>query len=686
MNRGGNNRYDDYDVNSPEKKKNDLNDSNVTAPLEKPEAYNKEKGNNIDDLFDSDDEKDKDNKVKNHNAMSNFNIFESKNEILGKSPFEDSAILDNVAPNNDHNVKSSQINNNYEPISNSDQIKDTNQNNNVEVSNNSLFLDNKDIEHLNKIIMENNSLNNHTRQKNLKDNNPNLNDRLLEKSKKYKEEAYKMKAISQNNSNLKEPNKLPDLANKSLNIGYKDSYDVEIAAFNNISKNSGLSIQLESIFFSKNQHAKSTSPNNFPCLIDLQLFFFQNLDSPYLGDVDIESISAENLILFQEESLKLRQYFEDQLNFVNSISLDSIVTPKVNFLKKSEAVNYIREVLNDGNSFYRALIYKLLEDAVLEGNLTFLNKVFYNLFFRYYKSYPKSIRYKCESMKMNLESSILRIIIFFSQLIDLVSKGNIKTSIEYMVKSWLLIEEIDKVMVAYVRFVIIDFTTINFDAILSCDFVVPEINQSDEIKPLMYIRGDADYNYNELLNDVSYMHIEPCYFVMYVAAYAFNCNISLICLNEGGILDIFNICCTRSKNNATSDRNVILVKNNLYNSIDIDNTNGALGFNIGYSIDITNNHPLFSFAQTDVSMLIPHYELHLVRPEIGTFLCKSCGNTNPNSKFYTRQADMIYLMLCDSCIVKLVKKSVFRRAKFLKSEKFYQTECKIIIRLLIRLF
>ena len=321
----------------------------------------------------------------------------------------------------------------------------------------------------------------------------------------------------------------------------------------------------------------------------------------------------ENMI-FNSENLLISEYYspigklEDLKGFISKYNYNYEENSKI-IINSVKAFNYWRSIQGDGNSFYRTLMFSLIEYYILYNNKELLEQIISEIscddLIEIYKEY-------------NVNYNICFII--FGVIIQLLSKNEIKKAYDLFLKSYLLKDgSFDKILIIYLRH--ISFIYVNEVIELSKDEMFQE-----EIEDKKLINS-----LNEQL--IKTMNVEPDFFIICLMPYLFDINMTLLWI----------------------DKDLIHCKDGIISYIDEDNGEIIPSISIGYFYSsyhkiysksfIQENEFINSLFQTKITNLtkltlqvnnpkkceICKKELFIVFLEQKFKICKNCLQTYINN-------------------------------------------------------
>lgn len=633
---------------------------------------------------------------KNDDFISNFNSnyrnnINNENENKIKNNFNDNDFDFNN--NNAFNINKN--NKLVDDLTYQNYSKNNNTNNNVRRkntnnSNNAFnFIDNNIKNNNNKFDFENNRINN---------NNTN---NLYDKESNYNKNQNFNNSDNNSNYTIVNNNYFNKLKINTTNNNLTAEKEEGIGVFSKLTIDDNMNLLNESIFTNKKESIKSSYTfSNFNQLDSLCVFLDKNIQSPYLGELDPEALSLENTILFDDIKTTNNSIYSADLTYVmQEIKYENLKSYVIGPLIKTsinKTFSYVRDTLSDGDSFYRSFIFKYIENCILSNNTYRINKLFYNLYNNFVKSFPNIIKHKNKKLIIDIKENIDVVLITFYNIIELLNKKDISNAYEYFVKSYLLKMHLDIVLIAYTRYVIIDFINQNEVILQEFDIYYPNLNNTNEIKPFIY-QTNSGYDYKLLQKELSFFHTEAHPFYIVILSYALETNISI----TSGFFNLNNIYFDKKeiipkvecfiKDNSNKIPSVTLYVNNLFdnnynnnnNSNNIYNETGlSLGFNISYDLkDLSLNkvninvlERVYNFSSLNLNINSIYFISNLENKSIAN-KCSICNKQN--SKLYSKIPEVLSnnKAYCVVCLEEIIKNNINNRLRLISKEKYLYQEC-----------
>lgn len=441
---------------------------------------------------------------------------------------------------------------------------------------------------------------------------------------------------------------------------------------------------LENIFLSKEEHAKINKFNSlshFPQMISYFNKAFEN--TYYLGSIDPEGLTIENNIIFDEERIRLNKFFSETNEFIRNFNYRKInnfsIGPFEKFIAlfESSDLEYYRDIISDGDSFFRSFIFNYIELAILTCNKLRLHRLFYNFYNRQVKSQPDlitNINQNDQNYFLVIDTCPL-ITVAFCEILNLLERNLITDAHEYFLRSFIGIQAVEQGLIAYTRFAVIDFIHINDQIIQGFDMYYPENLFSSDLKSNLYM-SDEGYNYQGLCKEMSYLKTEISPFGILMLAYTFDVDISILNLFEK---DCERVLFTNKRDGLIDNRIsnnfpcLFMIKNNQYKSKSL--LSASNGYLVGYNLqNLYKNGISNEICNSLFSNTLYKGEV-LFTSKVSSGTCYICGN---KSNLFTRIKDLNY-SYCGICIEASLKRIISKRQTQIKNEGYVFTECKYIL-------
>ena len=184
-----------------------------------------------------------------------------------------------------------------------------------------------------------------------------------------------------------------------------------------------------------------------------------------------------------------------------------------------------RKILNDGNSFYRGIIFNFLENIIFSKNILLMKEILILFIEKIANDNPKieEKEYLIEK-DINNVINILYIIIKYMEL-QFKKKLDVEmTPYIILLKAFLFCQEFDKLIIFFTRYLIFEYIQDNKQKFISennknkiLDFIPKKYNIKENRENDFY--NDLIRMNNEAINDTIYSYIVP---------YVFNCTLDVI--------------------------------------------------------------------------------------------------------------------------------------------------------------
>ena len=245
---------------------------------------------------------------------------------------------------------------------------------------------------------------------------------------------------------------------------------------------------------------------------------------PEIND-DYEELIFENEIISENNSPIGN--VEDLKSFIYKYNFEKNTKVAVNSLK---SFNFWRNIDGDGNSFYRAFMFSLLEYYILNNNLNELNEIISEI-----TSNQLLEIYKKQELDYKIPFIIL------GAILKLLSNNNIEKAYDLFFKSYLLKDAcFDKLLIIYLKYI-------------SYKYV-------DEVIELSKEQNQPNIHNNLNKELINTMNIEPSFFIICLMPYLYDINIHIFWL----------------------DKDLIQCKDGVINFIDEENTVNLPLISLGY--------------------------------------------------------------------------------------------------------
>jgi len=315
-----------------------------------------------------------------------------------------------------------------------------------------------------------------------------------------------------------------------------------------------------------------------------------------------------------------------------------------------------RYILNDGNGFYRAFIFSLVESYVLNLNLIEIKKFIFDF------------NTKIDRVLKRKDSKINKdfINLIFSLIVDAMENKKIREAYEILIKSYLLYQNFDFAMIKYIRLAIANYLEENKNQIFSNDTQV----QASKLLPSMYFIKEG-FDLKSYLEEVILcMHYEVDKFVFYVLPIVFNINLELYILE--GIANPIKL----EPKYVKMTFPCLMDSNNRFNSF--SSTISIFYRFSRYEKFYTNQNLMqnqlnISFSEFDTQVVHCTNTQRMII--LAVIPCEVC---NRQSEFLTF-SHMPGMLICKLCLSDFIFKILIKRARYISGESFLNKECKNLI-------
>ena len=292
--------------------------------------------------------------------------------------------------------------------------------------------------------------------------------------------------------------------------------------------------------------------------------------------------------------------YTNQLYHINN---DINITTQYNKLKP--IIYRYRQIKGDGNCYYRAVMFRYLEQIILEKNIILLKKIILdmNQFFNS-KEIKSRLYIKMDTtLKPELHLKIMILIL------NLLEKGKIKEAHELFVKSILSCQIFDYGLILYFRYIIYLYIKDNENKLFSINFPIKVGN----LLPSNYENEKGEFEYNKFYQEyLLKMYMEAEKIIIYLTPFILGINLDIILFedNEDNIVNRFSY----EQNNSENQKDNIVIT--------------LLNRNAHYEIIYTSEE------YNKYSNIYKNYEI----PEIN-------NNNNPENNILENSCDSEYFLL-----------------------------------------
>ena len=285
-----------------------------------------------------------------------------------------------------------------------------------------------------------------------------------------------------------------------------------------------------------------------------------------------------------------------------------------------KAFNFWRNTLGDGNSFYRAFMFSLLEYYILNNSINELNEIISEI------TSDKLLEiYKKQELEYNIPFTIL------GAILKLLSNNNIEKAYELFIKSYCLKNgSFDKMLIIYLKHI----------SYIYVDEVI-ELSKEEQNQEIPH------NNINKEL--ITTMNIEPSFFIICLMSYLFDINIRIFWL----------------------DKDLIQCKDGVINFIDEENTENLPLISLGYFF--SSYHIIYSVELKD------EFINKIFNTKSNVLSRLTCQINNKNKcQICKGQKYIIFLKqnfkVCKNCLEKYINKISSFRNESLNNDNYIGQE------------
>ena len=224
----------------------------------------------------------------------------------------------------------------------------------------------------------------------------------------------------------------------------------------------------------------------------------------------------------------LNYLIEKAIYFSNENNLDLMFNDKP---KLEPYIYKFRNILGDGNCFYRALIFSLLENIVVTNNIMKLKEllILFNEKINLKNPLIEKKEYLRIIQRMNI--GIVNQILYY--LINIMEKEGISQAYQILIKISLYCQDFDFGIIFFVRYLLYEYISSNENKIYSKE------NQIDIgcLLPEFFVEDKGQKNEYLFENYYSLQLMQPKSFaekiVIYIAPFVFDCNLNILIYEFG---------------------------------------------------------------------------------------------------------------------------------------------------------
>ena len=361
----------------------------------------------------------------------------------------------------------------------------------------------------------------------------------------------------------------------------------------------------------------------------------------------------------------IKEILENKPNTYNSVISPLLVFE--NYLKQyniigsllSNNIKFIRKIRNDGDSFYIAFMYSLLENYILSGNLRELQKVILDIY--------KVLQTKLEEHK-DKKTDIDRFFKIYYDILNLVDRGlTIQAHTLLCAGFNSLDSSFIYILILYIRNIL---------------FLIAEDFQNDILENYPQIKKNIINGGGEHLDDVNLLLItnfknEACKYALQLLPMIFNINLDILIYDgeiENGIPNIneyterFNCLpiSIMTEGNHHQDNNQTIKTQVISTSI---NTIQVVYMMNGYSSGYTNfTKSLIEIRKYEELFVYDQYYCNITEENLN----KACSKCKKNEKNIT--IPFYGLSLCFECTKVFTKYILMRRVSYMNKENYNNIE------------
>jgi hypothetical protein len=391
-------------------------------------------------------------------------------------------------------------------------------------------------------------------------------------------------------------------------------------------------------------------------------YFLSNKNlSPYF-DPDEEVLNYQTQVIFEEIIVnvdvnrvkeELLTYFLDENIHQSPISPVSSMESMLEFTELSKVpglgqtlgkdVHSWRMILGDGNCFYRAFMFALIESFILNVDIFGLKKLVFDI--------NTNLNVQLYKKNVTVDKSELNIVFYL--IIDYLENGSIYEAYDVFMKAYYYYKTFDYGLIKYMRIALYKYIDANKNKIYSAESGL----EIGNLLPAAYIDKNG-YDFKAFYEEyLLCMHNEAEKIVIYLAPVVFNVNVDLYILEGTAQMQKQNVkffkqtlsCLEGNKSNKIS----LLYRFNHYDCLYSHKTFENHFKNISYQINLNrkDRYTVFTVCQ-----------------------CEVCGQESELLSFYHIPNNP----LCKSCLIFTLNNIMINRIRAYISEFYINKECKDI--------
>ncbi len=397
-------------------------------------------------------------------------------------------------------------------------------------------------------------------------------------------------------------------------------------------------------------------------VIERAKFFkgIMNFDEESLN-IQIQDIFNDMLIKtdnIERTTSELQNYKLDETINVSPIGYLNNINKSLNDLGSltndvKREIGGSRYILNDGNGFYRAFIFSLLESYVLNLNLIEIKKFIFD--------FNTKIERVLKRKDSKINKDFMNLI--FSLILDAMENRKIREAYEILIKSYLLYPNFDFALIKYMRLAIAQYLEENKNHIFNNDTQV----HASKLLPAMYFTKEG-FDLKSYLDEIILcMHYEADKFIFYISPIVFNINLELYILE--GIANPLKL----EPKYIKMTFPCLMGSNNRFNSF--SSTISIFYRFCRYEKFYTNQNLMqnqlnITFSEFDTQ--VHHKSINQRMIILAVIPCEVC---NRQSEFLSF-SHMPGMLICKLCLSDFIFKILIKRVRHLSGESFLNKECK----------
>lgn len=310
-----------------------------------------------------------------------------------------------------------------------------------------------------------------------------------------------------------------------------------------------------------------------------------------------------------------------------------------------------RQVLSDGNGFYRAFMFSLIERHILNKDTFNIKKIVFD-----FNEKINTMIFKRKDMKEEANKNVFNAV--FYNILDNLESNRIKEAYVFFIKAFHKFTNFDQALIKYMRIALYSFFKANSSKIDTLENAVILYS----LLPSTYLTNEG-YSFKHYFEDcLLSMQYEADHIALILAPIVFNINIDLHIIegsmssNPSYLKHTYHCLLGENKLNNFAQTISIMFKFNQYEIL--------------YSHSIMNEfESVIPFSFYDKSMI---HDLTTKRIYIIEELpCEICGRTGE----FIQLCHMPGVPLCKLCLQDFIKSVIKDRTKFFTNEHSINKEC-----------